>query len=429
MKLPHLLQSVIDQLEHEPAVEAIVLASSDYELNIYLTQELPVQRRAEILAPVTTILELNNLWSETKDIGVLSDGTEVELVYRNLTRFRTQLQSSMLRFEATLGYSTRAWANVVDSRALFDRGGEFRAFQKELDVPYAHDLTKAIVSKNWSMLGESSLGLRAHVKRALLARDWVSVQHRCTAFLASVFDVVFAVNQVRNPGEKRLLERSLRLAELPKDFEPLVNAVAGPKGSDPAYQLTSLEALATSLGTWLEAKGLLGSNPTTPRRQTAPALEMVARRVGTHLTVYTDGGCIGNPGKGAWAFLVEDGTTTLEGSSGEPLTTNNKMELQAVIEALKAISEREDWKGLSVVIHTDSQYVRNGITTWIKSWEANGWKTAAKEPVKNKELWLSLQAWDRALAPQWKWVKGHAGNPRNERCDALVRQTMDKIQP
>jgi ribonuclease HI len=145
------------------------------------------------------------------------------------------------------------------------------------------------------------------------------------------------------------------------------------------------------------------------------------------LTVYTDGGCIGNPGKGAWAYLVDDGSMRVEDTDGDPLTTNNKMELQAVIEALTAISKKIEWKARPIRIHTDSQYVRNGITAWIKTWSANGWKTAAKEPVKNKELWIELQKWDAALKPEWKWVKGHAGNPNNERCDQLVRRTMDQM--
>jgi ribonuclease HI len=103
------------------------------------------------------------------------------------------------------------------------------------------------------------------------------------------------------------------------------------------------------------------------------------------------------------------------------------MELQAVIEALSAISRRPEWQGRSIAIHTDSQYVRNGITAWIKTWAANGWKTSAKEPVKNQELWRDLQRWDQTLHPQWKWVKGHAGNVHNERCDALVRRTMEQM--
>lgn len=145
------------------------------------------------------------------------------------------------------------------------------------------------------------------------------------------------------------------------------------------------------------------------------------------LTIYTDGGCIGNPGKGAWAFLIDDGNGRREGTGGERLTTNNKMELQAVIEALSAVSREPSWAGRPIRVHTDSQYVRNGITTWIKSWVANGWKTAAKQPVKNQDLWMELQKWDQRLKPEWTWVKGHAGNPNNERCDALVRQTMDRL--
>jgi len=94
---------------------------------------------------------------------------------------------------------------------------------------------------------------------------------------------------------------------------------------------------------------------------------------------------------------------------------------------LSLVGREPSWSGRSIRIHTDSQYVRNGITSWIKTWVANGWKTSSKQPVKNQELWMELQEWDKRLKPEWTWVKGHAGNPGNERCDTLVRQTMEKL--
>ena len=190
--------------------------------------------------------------------------------------------------------------------------------------------------------------------------------------------------------------------------------------------LEALDKLASALEVFLTRQGLIEP----PVRKTAVKVtvpEAIPEPSRGVLSVYTDGGCIGNPGKGAWAYLVDDGNLRVEDTDGDPLTTNNKMELQAVISALSAISARPEWEGRPIRIHTDSQYVRNGITAWIKTWSSNGWKTASKEPVKNQELWMELQKWDLALKPEWKWVKGHAGNPNNERCDALVRRTMEQM--
>jgi ribonuclease HI len=139
----------------------------------------------------------------------------------------------------------------------------------------------------------------------------------------------------------------------------------------------------------------------------------------TDVTIYTDGACSGNPGPGGWGAILVHGGTRKELSGGETETTNNRMELQAAIEALNALK-----RPCKVAVYTDSVYVRDGITKWIKGWERNGWRTAAKKPVKNAELWQALQA---ALQPHdvdWHWVKGHAGHPENERADELARAGM-----
>ncbi|MEM9473077.1 MAG: ribonuclease HI [Pseudomonadota bacterium] len=139
----------------------------------------------------------------------------------------------------------------------------------------------------------------------------------------------------------------------------------------------------------------------------------------TDVTIYTDGACSGNPGPGGWGAILVHGETRKELSGGESETTNNRMELQAAIEALNALK-----RPCKVALYTDSVYVRDGITKWIKGWQRNGWRTAAKKPVKNAELWQELQA---ALQPHdidWHWVKGHAGHPENERADELARAGM-----
>jgi ribonuclease HI len=146
--------------------------------------------------------------------------------------------------------------------------------------------------------------------------------------------------------------------------------------------------------------------------------------VSKEIEVWTDGGCIGNPGPGAWAFVVRRDAELEERSGFEEMTTNNRMELIAVREALRGISARPRAKGIPVAVHTDSQYVQKGITGWIHTWIRNGWKTSAKKPVKNSELWRALWELSRDLPIRWVWVMGHAGVEMNERCDKLVQQAI-----
>jgi ribonuclease HI len=135
------------------------------------------------------------------------------------------------------------------------------------------------------------------------------------------------------------------------------------------------------------------------------------------ITIYTDGACKGNPGPGGWGAWLRSGTHEKELWGGERLTTNNRMELTAVIEALGALR-----KPSRVAVYTDSAYVRNGITQWIHGWKQRGWRTADKQPVKNIELWQKLDALAEQHRVSWHWVKGHAGDPGNERADQLANR-------
>lgn len=141
--------------------------------------------------------------------------------------------------------------------------------------------------------------------------------------------------------------------------------------------------------------------------------------------IYTDGACKGNPGPGGWGVYLKLGAVEKELYGGELQTTNNRMELTAVIESLIALK-----RPCNVAIYMDSEYVRQGITVWIKGWKARGWKTAAKQPVKNMDLWMRLDALvERAEHHiEWHWVKGHAGDPGNERADALANKGVLKAQ-
>jgi ribonuclease HI len=137
------------------------------------------------------------------------------------------------------------------------------------------------------------------------------------------------------------------------------------------------------------------------------------------VTIYTDGACSGNPGPGGWGAVLIRGEAERDICGGEAPTTNNRMEMMAAIQALEALK-----RPCTVELHTDSQYLRQGITEWIHGWKARGWKTADKKPVKNEDLWRRLDEARARHTVVWKWVKGHNGHPLNERADALARQGL-----
>ena len=141
------------------------------------------------------------------------------------------------------------------------------------------------------------------------------------------------------------------------------------------------------------------------------------------ITIYSDGACSGNPGIGGWGAVIEGPKGRKEIFRGEAMTTNNKMELTAVIRAREACPE-----GAKAAIITDSQYVKLGITEWIGNWKRRGWKTVQKKPVLNRDLWQVLDSLAAARDLEWKWVKGHAGHPGNERADELARRGIEEIR-
>ena len=139
--------------------------------------------------------------------------------------------------------------------------------------------------------------------------------------------------------------------------------------------------------------------------------------------IYADGACRGNPGPGGWGAWLKSGAHERELFGGEPRTTNNRMELTAVIQALAALKRPS-----AVVVYTDSEYVKNGITTWIHGWKKRGWKTAGKDPVKNEDLWRTLDALAAQHKIEWHWVRGHAGHVENERADELARRGVEQVR-
>ncbi len=143
----------------------------------------------------------------------------------------------------------------------------------------------------------------------------------------------------------------------------------------------------------------------------------------SHVTIHTDGACKGNPGPGGWGAILQASGKAKELCGGEPLTTNNRMELTAAIMALEALT-----RPCKIDLHTDSKYVMDGITSWIHGWKARGWKTADKKPVKNDDLWKRLDVARTRHEVKWHWVKGHAGHALNERADQLANLGIDRMR-
>jgi ribonuclease HI len=145
---------------------------------------------------------------------------------------------------------------------------------------------------------------------------------------------------------------------------------------------------------------------------------------GDAVIIHTDGACSGNPGPGGWGAVLQYGSTVKELKGGAPITTNNQMELTAAIEALTALT-----RACAVELHTDSSYVKDGLTKWIHGWKKNGWRTKDRKPVKNMELWQALDAATQRHTINWHWVKGHNGDEMNERADQLANEGMAPFKP
>jgi len=151
----------------------------------------------------------------------------------------------------------------------------------------------------------------------------------------------------------------------------------------------------------------------------------------TSLKIYTDGGCSGNPGPGGWAYVIiiktfQGENIIAENKGSQKETTNNRMELTAVIEALRALKKMND-APRQISVYTDSQYVQKGITEWIRNWKRNSWRTSDKTPVKNQDLWIELDSLTGDFVISWEWIRGHAGNEYNERCDRMTQEAINSI--
>ncbi len=232
---------------------------SDYDLYVYTTAEIDPEVRHEIACGFADRLEIDNRFWEPGDEWVDSTtGLHVDLMYRSPEWIEAQLARVLEQHEASVGYSTCFWANVRASRVLFDRDGWFAALQARADVPYPEPLRRAIVAKNWPILRNTHSSYVYQLSSAVVRKDRVSVNHRVAALLASYFDILFAVNRLPHPGEKRLVPYAQRhCMRLPDGMAPQLEAVLTAAGGDAAELLPAVHALLDSLEAVLREEGLV----------------------------------------------------------------------------------------------------------------------------------------------------------------------------
>lgn len=249
-------------------VEAILLAGSrvtntsdslsDYDVYIYVNSEIPLDTREKLLGRHCSYLEVNNQYWETEDDGILLDGTEIELIYRGLEWLDTELARTLYYHQSSIGYSTCLWSNLMNSKVLFDRSGKVDQLIKKYRINYPDGLRKNIVDKNYPLLSSSLPAYKRQISKALKRNDAISVNHRVTEFLASYFDILFAINKLPHPGEKKLVEFSLsRCKYLPAMFEENINGLLLMTGGMNAGIPTIIDQLVANLTTLLQQEKLL----------------------------------------------------------------------------------------------------------------------------------------------------------------------------
>lgn len=254
-----LAERVAERFASLPQVEAVVLAGSrtsefpdedsDVDLYVYVTEDIPLNVRAEIAAG-SPRAEIGNATWEPGDEWVDGEtGTRVDVMYRNAGWIEEQLDRVLVRHEASVGYSTCFWYNVLHSQLLFDRSGWFGGLQRRAEKPYPAELRRAIVAKNYPLLRHNQSSYLRQIELAVKRNDLVSVNHRVAALLASYFDVLFAVNELPHPGEKRLLQHASRCAKRPRGMEQQVQAVPVAVGN--ADIVARVNALVDGLETLL----------------------------------------------------------------------------------------------------------------------------------------------------------------------------------
>lgn len=211
-------------------VDAILLAGSkaintddalsDYDIYLYVTKKIPIETRKAITKHYCSYMEINNQFWEIEDDGILNDGTEIELIYRNFDWLDKELERTLFKHQASTGYTTCLWSNFLNSKILYDQNGKAKKLQEKYTIKYPVELKTNIIKKNYPLLNQKMPAYKKQIKKALLRNDFISINHLLAKFLASYFDILFAINEYPHPGEKQLIGIAKSKCEkLPASFE------------------------------------------------------------------------------------------------------------------------------------------------------------------------------------------------------------------
>lgn len=270
-ELPNAVANFVRGFTQIPEAEGILLAGSratntydsesDYDIYVYSNETIPVEARRGIFKDLFDYIEVNNQFWETEDDGYLRDGhIPVEIIYRDINFIVQNLQNKLERFQADVGYTTCIWANFIGSEILFDKNGMLRSLQNSYRIPYPPELKLNIIRKNYPLLKSQMPAYYHQIEKALKRGDIISINHRITAFLASYFDIVFALNEIPHPGEKKLLRIiKEQCRKVPECWEQNIREVLKRSGScDPAI-MPALDQLMNSLKELLVREKIINS--------------------------------------------------------------------------------------------------------------------------------------------------------------------------
>lgn len=268
MNLNKDLQEVVNAFSQLEEVEGILLAGShaaktndkdsDYDVYVYVVKDIPVEKRKEITDKFCSYMELNNTFWETEDDGVLSESNiPIELIYRKLDFFDGVLNRTLIKCEADIGYTTCFWANLINSIILYDKAGRLNKLQEKYKLDYPYELKQNIIRKNYPLLRLQMPAYYYQIEKALKREDRVSVNHRVAALFASYFDIIFAINEMPHPGEKKLLkiikEKNLKV---PDSINSNIDKILTLSASSDSGILSEIDLLVNNLDTLLRKEGL-----------------------------------------------------------------------------------------------------------------------------------------------------------------------------
>ncbi len=261
--MPTNFEELIQDFSAFEEVEAILLAGSranhsndahsDYDVYVYCTQEVPVAKRRAVTARYCSYIEINNQFWETEDDGIFNDGTPLEIIYRNFAWLTAELDRVVCQHQARTGYTTCFWSNIWHSNILYDRAGRAQELQERYRQPYPAELQRNIIRKNYPLLRDKMPAYAHQIEKAVKRGDVVSVHHRLTEFLASYFDILFAINAYLHPGEKRLIQiANANCPKLPVDFEPNIRQLLAFAGAGDAKIVAAINTTVDHLDKLLQ---------------------------------------------------------------------------------------------------------------------------------------------------------------------------------